>query len=118
MLQSGTPTAHERGALPLLPSGPGGVRRFSLRGAQPSTPPHEAHSTRNALGRGFNPARADCGLQGTPTSPASTATSVKGTRSMAERAGFEPAIRLPVYGISSAAPSAARSPLRVTARPT
>jgi hypothetical protein len=59
----------------LLPSGPGGVRRFSLRGAQPSTPPHEAHSTRHALGRGFNPARADCGLQGTATSPSSTATS-------------------------------------------
>jgi hypothetical protein len=33
---------------------------------------------------------------------------------LAERAGFEPAIRLPVYGISSAAPSAARSPLRIT----
>src|SRR5687767_9826844 len=74
MLQSGTPTAHERVALPLLPSGPGGVRRFSLRGAQPSTPPHESHSTRTALGRGFNPARADCGLQGTATSPSSTAT--------------------------------------------
>src|SRR5688572_28224169 len=31
---------------------------------------------------------------------------------MAERAGFEPAERLPVHGISSAAPSAARPPLR------
>src|SRR2546423_8968146 len=117
LLQSGTPTAHERGALPLLPSGPGGVRRFSLRGAQPSTPPHEAHSTRNALGREFNPARADCGLQGTATSPSSTATSVSGgaaapdsLEQLAERAGFEPAARLPVHGISSAAPSAARSP--------
>src|SRR5207247_9757947 len=106
MLQSGTPTAHERGALPLLPSGPGGVRRFSLRGAQPSTPLHEAHSTRNALGREFNPARADCGLQGTATSPSSTATL------MAESQGFEPWIRLPVYAISSAAASTARSPLR------
>src|SRR5687767_3419043 len=122
MLQSGTPTAHERGAIPLLPSGPGGVRRFSLRGAQPSTPPHEAHSTRNALGRGFNPARADCGLQGTATSPSSTATLLSGgaatappdpPKKLAERAGFEPAARLPVHGISSAAPSAARSPLRV-----
>src|SRR5437667_640868 len=75
LLQSGTPTAHGRGALPLLPSGPGGVRRFSLRGAQPSTPPHEAHSTRLALGREFNPAGADCGLQGTATSPSSTTTS-------------------------------------------
>src|SRR5205814_1124651 len=99
--------------LPLLPSGPGGVRRFSLRGAQPSTPPHEAHSTRNALGREFNPARADCGLQGTATSPSSTATSTSPLMLLAERAGFEPAARLPVHGISSAAPSAARSPLRI-----
>ena len=59
----------------MLPSGPGGVRRFSLRGAQPSTPSHEAHSTRPALGRGFDPAEADCGLQGTANSPSSTATS-------------------------------------------
>src|SRR3989304_806271 len=74
LLRSGTPTAHERVALPLLPSGPGGGRRFSLRGAQPSTPPREAHSTRRSLERGFNPAVADCGLQGTATSPSSTAT--------------------------------------------
>src|SRR5713226_1110701 len=72
-LRSGTPTAHERSALPLLPSGPGGIRRGSLRGAQPSTPSHEAHSTRTALEREFNPAVADCGLQGTATSPSSTA---------------------------------------------
>ena len=58
----------------MLPSGPGGVRRFSLRGAQPSTPSHTAHSTRAALEREFNPAEADCGLQGTASSPSSTAT--------------------------------------------
>ena len=57
----------------MLPSGPGGVRRFPLRGAQPSTPPREAHSTRTALEREFNPAEADCGLQGTANSPSSTA---------------------------------------------
>ena len=72
-LRSGTPTAHERNALPLHPSGPGGIRRGSLRGAQPSTPSREAHSTRTALEREFNPAVADCGLQGTATSPSSTA---------------------------------------------
>ena len=93
----------------MLPSGPGGVRRFSLRGAQPSTPPLEAHSTRTALEREFNPAEADCGLQGTANSPSSTAT----PEILAEGAGFEPAAQgLPVHGISSAAPSAARSPLR------
>src|SRR6266436_10060674 len=74
-LRPGTPTAHERVALPLLPSGPGGVRRFSLRGAQPSTPLAEAHSTPSTLEREFNPAEADCGLQGTANSPSSTATS-------------------------------------------
>src|SRR3972149_9455876 len=74
-LRSGTPTAPEKVALPLLPSGPGGGRRFSLRGAQPSTPPHEAHSTQTALAREFDPAEADCGLQGTANSPSSTATS-------------------------------------------
>src|SRR5881628_2649657 len=110
-LRPGTPTAHERVALPLLPSGPGGVRRFSLRGAQPSTPLAEAHSTRPALERGFDPARADCGQLGTATSPSSTATS---KTKLAEGAGFEPAAQgLPVHGISSAAPSAARSPLRM-----
>ena len=72
-LRSGTPTAHELSAVPLLPSGSGGVRRFSLRGAQPSTPPREAHSTRSALEKEFNPAEADCGLQGTANSPSSTA---------------------------------------------
>ena len=56
----------------MLPSGSGGVRRFPLRGAQPSTPPREAHSTRSALEREFNPAEADCGLQGTANSPSST----------------------------------------------
>ena len=111
------------------PSGPGGVRRFSLRRAQPSTPSYEAHSTRAALKRGFDPAEADCGLQGTANSPSSTATpkpSMKRRfadrrarhaprrqiRKMAEGVGFEPTAQgLPAHGISSAAPSAARSPL-------
>ena len=57
----------------MLPSGPGGVRRIPLRGAQPSTLSHAVHSTRATLKRGFNPAIADCGLQGTATSPSSTA---------------------------------------------
>src|SRR3990170_2743904 len=98
------------GRLPLHPSGPGGVRRIPLRGAQPSTPSHPAHSTRAALEREFNPAVADCGLQGTATSPSSTAT--RKSEKMAEGVGFEPTARLPLHGISSAAPSATRPPLR------
>ena len=92
----------------MLPSGPGGVRHFPSRGAQPSTPSHTAHSTRAPLKGEFNPAVADCGLQGTATSPSSTAKS-----KMAEGVGFEPTVQLPVHGISSAAPSATRPPLRV-----
>ena len=112
--------------------------------------------------REFNPAIADCGLQGTATSPSSTAKASvvdKGSfaslapsaarstygeyasraafrrrlatdpfsppdkvcgsshfntiplEKMAEGVGFEPTVQLPVHGISSAAPSAARPPL-------
>src|SRR5687768_9223651 len=35
-------------------------------------------------------------------------------RYLAERGGFEPPVRLPVHGISSAAPSATRTPLQVS----
>jgi hypothetical protein len=51
-----------------------------LRGAQPSTPSRAVHSTRAALEREFNPAVADCGLQGTATSPSSTAKSWRNRR--------------------------------------
>ncbi len=56
---------------------------------------------------GINPAIADCGLQGTATSPSSTAKPI-----VAEGVGFEPTRRLPVYTLSRRAPSAARTPLR------
>ena len=45
--------------------------------------------TRQTLRRGFSPAAADCGLQGTATSPPST-TSLCIQKLMAEREGFEP----------------------------
>src|SRR5262245_5121382 len=47
-LRPGDPTAHESVYVPLLPSGPGGVGRFPLRGAQPSTPLHPAQSNTGA----------------------------------------------------------------------
>src|SRR4030095_12639181 len=71
LLRSGTPTALGRDALPLLPSGPGGGRPFPSPCGPPSTPSRTTHSTRAALKGEFNPAVADCGLQGTATSPAS-----------------------------------------------
>ena len=68
----------------------------------------------------FNPAVADCGLQGTAISPSSTAklqTSnlkrVSKDTDMAEGVGFEPTRRLRVYTLSRRAPSAARTSLHV-----
>jgi hypothetical protein len=72
-LQPGCSTAHERFCLPLLPPGPDGVHKFSLRGTQPSTPLTAAASPPpKDLRWEFGPALADCGLQGTASSPPST----------------------------------------------
>jgi hypothetical protein len=68
--------------------------------------------------KGINPAIADCGLQGTATSPFSTAKLFTDQifAKMAEGVGFEPTRRLPVYTLSRRAPSAARTSLRVLER--
>src|SRR5512138_1777785 len=72
--------------LPLLPSGPGGVRQ----------PPRRPR----ILGR---LGRRCCVLR--------VLYKVLLRGLLAERVGFEPTVRLPVHMISSHAPSAARSPL-------
>jgi hypothetical protein len=64
---------------------------------------------------GINPAIADCGLQGTATSPSSTAKLC--FNKLAEGVGFEPTRRLPVYTLSRRAPSAARTSLHVYSAP-
>ncbi len=52
----------DRHHLPLLPSGPDGVRGRPLRGTCPSTPlPREETTTPDARGQEFGPAIADCG---------------------------------------------------------
>ncbi|MFQ0808390.1 hypothetical protein AN409_07945 [Listeria monocytogenes] len=57
----------------LLPSGPDMVHRFPLRKTQPSTPLVKGRPNNyDASNEEFNPARADCGLQGAATSPSST----------------------------------------------
>ena len=102
----------------MLPSGPGGVGRFSSRGAQPSSPLLGAQFNTSAPRAGIPPRWSGLRVQGTATSPPSTAT-LDHARSrnlvnlrMAEREGFEPSTRLlDVYTISSRAPSAARAPL-------
>ena len=57
-------------------------------------------------------ARRRVGQEGRGPAPATTSPRRGQGLQEAERGGFEPPIRLPVYGISSAAPSAARTPLR------
>src|SRR5439155_19331717 len=47
-------------SLPLLPSGPDGVRRPELRRSQPSTPSTPTRPDRPDLGGEFDPALADC----------------------------------------------------------
>src|SRR5438132_11023814 len=47
-------------SLPLLPSGPDGVRRPELRRSRPSTPSTPTRPERPDLGGEFDPAVADC----------------------------------------------------------
>jgi len=62
-LRPGTPTSPEEYRLWLLPSGPDQVRGSSPRGTQPSAPRGPRSPTGSDLGRGFSPARADCGYR-------------------------------------------------------
>ena len=62
-LQPGTPTSLRRDSLPLLPSGPGGVRRLLPHGTQLSTPRCRSSPTGSDLTGEFNPAKADCGYR-------------------------------------------------------
>ena len=57
----------------LLPSGPDTVRGSPLRGTRSSTSHRRAATENGDLERGFGPAGADCRLQGTASSPPSTA---------------------------------------------
>lgn len=70
----GDPAAHERVHLMLLPSGPDMVHGFPLRRTQTSTLRARGRPyNTDSLEKGFSLARADCKLQGTATSPPSTA---------------------------------------------
>ena len=73
-LQPGIPTAPARLRLRLLPSGPDRVRGLSRVGPDLQRPVPRAAPDLPGLGRGFSPAEADRGLQGTAGSPPSTAT--------------------------------------------
>ena len=62
-LRPGDPAAPAGDRLRLLPSGPDLVHGPTSRGTRPSTPERRAGPGAAPLGRGFSPARADCGCR-------------------------------------------------------
>jgi hypothetical protein len=70
-LRSGDPAAHEMACLPLLPSGPDGVRRVPLRRTRPSTPRHDRPPRGTAPRAGIQPRCSGLRVQGTAGSPPS-----------------------------------------------
>jgi hypothetical protein len=75
-LRPGRSAAPDDDRLVLLPSGPDTVRGSPLRGTRSSTSLRRAATENGDLERGFGPAGADCRLQGTASSPPSTAPEV------------------------------------------
>jgi hypothetical protein len=72
-LQPGRPTAPEGGRLPLLPSGPDGVHGPSLRGTRPSTSSDGVGGGDRRPRPGIQPRCSGLRVQGTASSPPSTA---------------------------------------------
>ena len=72
-LRPGTPASPGRHHLGLLPSGPDPVRGCPPRGTQPSTPLSRAASHRHSPQGGIQPRYGGLRVQGTASSPPSTA---------------------------------------------
>src|ERR1700687_413883 len=90
-LGSGLPAARDDDRLPLLPSGSDGVRGPELHRTRSSTPRH-ARCDRDAGPReGIQSRWSGLRVQGTASSPPSTARRWYENSRSAERAGFEPA---------------------------
>ena len=105
-LRSGGLAAPAARCLPLLPSGPGGVHRATMRETRSSTP-HEP-SGAHLCGGPRRPKPTLCCRDvssGCPPSPARASE-------VAERPGFEPGVELPPHTLSRRAPSTTRTPLR------
>ena len=103
-LQPGFPTAHAGIHLPLLPPGPDGVHECTLRRTQSSSPLIAAGPHKTAPRTGIPPCSSGLQVQGTATSPSSTAKFCR--QKMAERVGFEPTRqRASAYSLSRRAPS-------------
>lgn len=71
--RAGLPTAPEESSLPLLPLGPDGVHSALPRRTQPSTPLSQSSSTRPRPQAGIQPRYSGFRVQGTASSPPSTA---------------------------------------------
>ena len=123
-LRPGTPAAHARARLPLLPSGPDGVHRLPPRRTWPSTPLATRHSHDRGPRAGIQPRYSGLRVQGTAGSPPSTATRDSiaaarlaslarfGAAVLAEEVGFEPTGPLRAHALSRRADSAALALLR------
>jgi hypothetical protein len=73
------PAAHKNDCVPLLPSGPDGVGRFSLRGSWHSTPLPAADRSETTLPQpGIRPRYSGLRVQGTASSPPSTISDKNG----------------------------------------
>ena len=72
-LQSGDLAAHASARLPLLPSGPDGVHVLTLRKTQLSSPLIRGRPYKNKPRSGIQPCCSGLQVQGTATSPSSTA---------------------------------------------
>jgi hypothetical protein len=105
----GDPAAQRRASLPLLPSGPGGVQRFLLHRARPLQACWYQHFDQTCWI--FNTYSTYHAATDVDRNLFERRFLITRKRGLAERAGFEPAIRFPIYGISNAAPSATRPPL-------
>ena len=73
LLKLGTLASHKRIYLLLLPSGPGRVHRFLLRKTKLSTPLIKVRPHNVSLREGIPPCYSGLQVQGTATSPSSTA---------------------------------------------
>ncbi len=96
--------------LVLLPSGPDTVQEAWSRRTRSSTPLTTNRFTDENPRPDINPAIADCGLQGTATSPSSTTNLL--TNQMEERVGFEPTVPAKAHSLSRRALSTTQTSLR------
>ena len=85
-LRPGVPTAPARARLPLLPSGPDGIRRLVSRRTRPSTLRAEGCLDHSGRGRGFGPGKAGSGYRA-PLAPRLARSPAASIRAPSDSAG-------------------------------